>query len=101
MPPWAPFVAVRLRELVQLGDLDNVFELLEHLTRLTVVTVDVDGRLGCPAAAARAEYIRSAAFELRLPRRVQHYQKHRQEIEAREVGRRDWWLEGDERWRRN
>jgi hypothetical protein len=29
---------------------------------------------------------------------LQHYQKHRQEIEAREAGR-DWWHEGDPRWR--
>jgi hypothetical protein len=34
-----------------------------------VQRLHVDGRLGCPAAAARTEYIRSAAFELRLPRR--------------------------------
>ena len=29
---------------------------------------------------------------------LQHYEKHRPEIEAREAGR-DWWLEGDRRWR--
>jgi hypothetical protein len=30
---------------------------------------------------------------------LQHYEKHRQEIEAREAGQ-DWWHEGDERRRR-
>jgi len=29
----------------------------------------LDGGLGCRPAVARTEYIRSAAFELRLPRR--------------------------------
>jgi hypothetical protein len=39
-----------------------------QLSDLGVQRLHVDGRLGCPAAAARTEYSRSAAFELRLPR---------------------------------